>query len=207
MSSSAAHGEEAVIAPRRDLCLEFANTVSWRGSDAEDSLHQSADLLRWCRDNRILGGVGFAHLDDWASGTSTEATAMFAEAVALREVLYRILFALTIREAPSAADLVIFNAALRRAPLRHTVASLAQGFGWQIESDRRTAPLLLAPVLWSAADLMVGPDAGRLRHCANPKCLWLFLDDSKNGSRRWCSMRWCGNRAKAHRHYLRQRGR
>jgi predicted RNA-binding Zn ribbon-like protein len=42
-----------------------------------------------------------------------------------------------------------------------------------------------------------------VRECANDKCLWLFLDDSKNGTRRWCSMSACGNRAKAHRHYAR----
>ena len=51
--------------------------------------------------------------------------------------------------------------------------------------------------------LFESPEVARIRHCANAKCLWLFLDDSKNGSRRWCSMQLCGNRAKAHRHYLR----
>jgi predicted RNA-binding Zn ribbon-like protein len=45
----------------------------------------------------------------------------------------------------------------------------------------------------------------RVRHCANERCLWLFLDDSKSGTRRWCSMSACGNRAKAHRHYARQK--
>jgi predicted RNA-binding Zn ribbon-like protein len=51
----------------------------------------------------------------------------------------------------------------------------------------------------------VSPDVGRLRHCLNDQCGWLFMDDSKNGSRRWCSMRSCGNRAKAQRHYLRSK--
>jgi predicted RNA-binding Zn ribbon-like protein len=65
---------------------------------------------------------------------------------------------------------------------------------------------MLAPALWSLADLLTGPDRTHLRECANDRCLWLFLDDSKNGSRRWCSMQSCGNRAKARRHYLRERG-
>jgi predicted RNA-binding Zn ribbon-like protein len=52
---------------------------------------------------------------------------------------------------------------------------------------------------------LVGPDSERVRECANNRCLWLFLDDSKNGTRRWCSMQACGNRAKAYRHYLRQK--
>ena len=45
----------------------------------------------------------------------------------------------------------------------------------------------------------------RVRRCANDKCRWVFLDDSKSANRRWCSMSACGNRAKAHRHYARRR--
>ena len=68
-----------------------------------------------------------------------------------------------------------------------------------------TDAALLAPALWSAGDLLTGPQLARVRECANDKCLWLFLDESKNGTRRWCSMSACGNRAKAHRHYLRSK--
>jgi predicted RNA-binding Zn ribbon-like protein len=78
-------------------------------------------------------------------------------------------------------------------------------FGWRIDRDPLNAAALLAPVLWSAGDLIVSPERGRLRHCLNDQCGWLFMDDSKNGSRRWCSMQSCGNRAKAHRHYLRSK--
>jgi predicted RNA-binding Zn ribbon-like protein len=68
-----------------------------------------------------------------------------------------------------------------------------------------SAGALLAPTLWSAADLLVGAQLHRVRQCANPECGWLFLDNSKSGNRRWCSMSACGNCAKAHRHYLRQK--
>jgi predicted RNA-binding Zn ribbon-like protein len=44
-----------------------------------------------------------------------------------------------------------------------------------------------------------------LRRCANPECLWLFIDASKSGNRRWCDMASCGNRAKAARHYLKRK--
>jgi len=46
---------------------------------------------------------------------------------------------------------------------------------------------------------------GRVRECDGAACTWLFLDQSRNRSRRWCSMESCGNRAKARRHYHRQR--
>jgi predicted RNA-binding Zn ribbon-like protein len=48
---------------------------------------------------------------------------------------------------------------------------------------------------------LAGPRLDRVRRCANPECGWLFLDDSRAGKRRWCSMSSCGNRAKARRHY------
>ena len=51
----------------------------------------------------------------------------------------------------------------------------------------------------------MGERLDRVRRCANDVCLWLFLDDSKSGNRRWCSMSACGNRAKAHRHYARKK--
>ena len=78
-------------------------------------------------------------------------------------------------------------------------------YGWDVDVKSGTALALLAPVLWSAGDLLAGPRLDRVRRCANPECGWLFLDDSRAGKRRWCSMTSCGNRAKARRHYHRSR--
>jgi hypothetical protein len=52
-------------------------------------------------------------------------------------------------------------------------------FGWSIDRDALSRAGLLAPVLWSAGDLIVSPEVGRLRHCLNDQCGWLFMDDSK----------------------------
>jgi predicted RNA-binding Zn ribbon-like protein len=105
---------------------------------------------------------------------------------------------------PAGEDLRQLNRALTEAAPRAYLDRALRRVGWRIDV-RPTAASLLAPVLWSAADILVGPDCARIRQCANHSCLWLFLDDSKNGTRRWCSMQACGNRAKAHRHYLRQK--
>jgi len=77
------------------------------------------------------------------------------------------------------------------------------GWAWQVAPAGPLAPALLAPVLWSAGDLLAGAVHRHVRRCANERCLWLFLDQSKGGTRRWCDMASCGNRAKARRHYLR----
>jgi len=57
----------------------------------------------------------------------------------------------------------------------------------------------------AAARLVERADLTRLRECQDDDCGWLFLDGTKNGSRRWCSSADCGNRARAKRHYQRVR--
>ncbi|WP_246485921.1 CGNR zinc finger domain-containing protein [Kribbella qitaiheensis] len=68
--------------------------------------------------------------------------------------------------------------------------------------DWETGDLATALVL-SAARLLEREDLTRLRECQDDDCGWLFLDQSKNKSRRWCSSGDCGNRARAKRHYER----
>ena len=119
----------------------------------------------------------------------------------LRETIFRCFAATASGDAPAEDDLAALNAALAAAPARQRV----RPGGWDVGTPEPSAGALLAPTLWSAADLLVGSQLARVRQCANPECGWLFLDNSKSGNRRWCSMSACGNRAKAHRHYLRQK--
>jgi predicted RNA-binding Zn ribbon-like protein len=62
---------------------------------------------------------------------------------------------------------------------------------------------VLFAVLGSAAELLASDRVGRIRECASADCTWLFVDESRNRSRRWCDMSACGNRMKARRHYQR----
>jgi predicted RNA-binding Zn ribbon-like protein len=194
-----------LVAPRRGLCLDFANTLSYRGGDAQESLHDFGELVRWCAGNALLTGDGCARALRWSDRHPEQEAAIFTDAIAIREASYHIFFAIAARRTPESRAVAVVNRALDAAPARRVLVRDATGFGWQIDREGLSAPTLLAPVLWAMGDLMVSPETIRLRHCANDKCLWLFLDDSKNGSRRWCSMQACGNRAKAHRHYLRTR--
>ena len=119
----------------------------------------------------------------------------------MRETIYRLFDAQAQGKPPASKDLDALNRALARAPARTTLRRDRTGYQWEVEAKPATALGLLAPVLWSAGDLLSGPRLDRVRRCANPQCGWLFLDDSRAGKRRWCSMQSCGNRAKARRHY------
>jgi len=189
-----------------DLCLAFANTRWWRGTDAPaDSLLAPADLLGWCGGAGGLGEATLAPVAAHWQAAPAEAAAALGRAVALREALYRIFFRTAAGELPLPADLAVLNAALAESPPRARLRADPAGWSWSLPVAGPEVPLLLAPVLWSAGDLLAGRRLARVRHCANPRCLYLFLDDSKGGTRRWCDMSMCGNRAKAHRHYAKRR--
>jgi predicted RNA-binding Zn ribbon-like protein len=135
-----------------------------------------------------------------------QAGAALDQAIMLRETVYR-LFSITAAQQPApSSDVARLNAALAAAPGRTVVSSGGAISGWRVPPLECSATALLAPVLWSAADLLAGPRLARVHRCANPECGWLFLDNSKSGNRRWCDMGACGNRAKARRHYLRHKG-
>lgn len=193
---------------RDDACLAFANTLSWRGRVAPvEALGDVGDLVHWAVGSAGLAGEAVGEIERWARGHLAMAAELLAEAIALREAIYRIFRALACGEAIADPDLAALNRALAAAPPRHRLALAGAGYGWQIGLTKNSAPTLLAPVLWSAGDLLASDRRRSVRLCANGQCLWLFLDESKAGTRRWCNMASCGNRAKARRHYQRTRPR
>ena len=193
---------------RDDACLDFANTLSWRGRAAPaETLAGAGALVRWLAGSAGLAGKVVGEIESWTQAHPKQAGTLLAEAVVLRETLYRIFRALADGEAAPNRDLVALNQALAAAPPRRRIAPAAPGYGWQIGPAAISMPTLLAPVLWSAGDLLASDRRRRVRLCANEQCLWLFLDESKAGTRRWCNMASCGNRAKARRHYQRSRPR
>jgi predicted RNA-binding Zn ribbon-like protein len=191
---------------RCDLALAFANTRYWRGSaQPTDELSDIAVLLDWLAKNGALDAREQRALAAWTRKQAGEAAALFEAAVGLRETLYRVFGALAAEAAPKAPDVAALRRAIAAAPPRSDLTPAKDGYVWQVSAPRPIASDLLAPVLWSAADLLVGEATQRLRLCSNDKCLYLFLDHSRSGARRWCDMKACGNRAKAHRHYLRSK--
>jgi len=195
-----------VPAPRDDLCLEFANTRYWRGSDpATETLTSPEALLDWTASTGGLPAVIAALRERWR-GDPGEVLRRLDDALRLREALFAVFTSCAGGTEPAGDDLMTLNAGLMRAPPRVRLDMLDDRFAWRIPVPSGL-DALMTPVLWSAGDLLTGPRLSRVRECANQRCRRLFLDDSKSANRRWCSMSQCGNRAKAHRHYLRHRNR
>jgi predicted RNA-binding Zn ribbon-like protein len=152
-----------------------------------ETLNAPADLAAWVKAPKLPGPLEFD------------------QAIALREAIYRLFDAQAQGKAGPSRDLDALNRALTEAPARTALKRGRVGYEWDMDTKSGTALALLAPVLWSAGDLLAGPRLDKVRRCANPECGWLFLDDSRAGRRRWCSMSACGNRAKARRHYHKSR--
>lgn len=195
-----------IVPAGEDLCLDFANTRYWRGRAAPtETLSGFADLLDWLDGRAGLSSSIVAAARDWAQTRPREAEHLFAAAIDLREAIYEIFAAAAVGATIAEGDLARFNDALATAPPRARLVRAETGYGWVTAPAGISTALLLAPVSWSAADLLTRLERQHVRRCANDECLWLFVDHSKGGTRRWCDMSSCGNRAKSQRHYRRTR--
>jgi predicted RNA-binding Zn ribbon-like protein len=188
-----------------ELCLDFANTVDKRaGGQPDDHLQSYGDLLSWGRQTGELDGAQAGRLERAARRSPGSAARVLRRAVVLREALYRIFRAVAVGGPVAAPDLAILNAEASRAAARRVLVPKGKEYVWIWREDAGLERILW-PVARSAAELLASPRLGSVRLCAADPCEWLFLDTSKNRSRRWCNMRVCGNREKARRHYQRTR--
>lgn len=193
-----------------ELCLDFVNTVSGRVSGsragARDWLDQVErerlvgydDLVRWARTVELVDSGEAAALGRAAHAAAAHAGQVVARARVLREAVYRIFRAAVQRWEPAPADLEVLNRELSRARAHEGLVADGRrvAYGWKSDGE---LDRLLWPVARSAAELLTGDRLDRVSQCGGADCHWLFLDTSKNRSRRWCDMADCGNLAKVRR--------
>ncbi len=187
--------------------LDFTNTVGWTAKGpSNERLAQYADLVSWAHRVGILDRSAATALAAYARRAGGQAARALDRALHARSVLHTYLISAARRERSPAALDQEFNALLRTAMTKLRVAPDDAAFQWRIEGDH-DLDVITARLIWLAAILLTGPERPRLGCCASSDCGWLYLDETKNHSRRWCRMSDCGNRAKARRYYWRKRGR
>jgi predicted RNA-binding Zn ribbon-like protein len=188
-----------------DLSLDLANTKSRRPTaEPREDLRHYDDLVAWGLQAHAIEASEAAALRAQASRRPRAGRAALERARELREAVFEVFSALAGgRKLPhDALDRV--NAALPRALARLRLRSEEGGARWawsgEADLDRVTWPAVRA-----AALLLTSPDRALVRECGASDCAWLFLDRSRNGTRRWCDMAVCGNREKARRFQRRSR--
>jgi predicted RNA-binding Zn ribbon-like protein len=186
------------------ICLDFANTLS---PSSGDHLTTYADVLSFARQAQLLTHDEAYRLQAQSEHHPHAAEQVFQKTLSLRTALRGIFSATTAGRAAPEESLKVLNehlgSSLSHARLLAVAASdEAPSYHWGWSGDDLEAPLW--PICRSAADLLTNDAELKLvRQCGGATCEWLFLDNSKNRSRQWCSMQSCGNREKARRHYQR----
>jgi predicted RNA-binding Zn ribbon-like protein len=186
-----------------DLCLDYVNTVdTWQRTDRIDYLSDYRALVVWAARAGALPTSQAERLLDGAATRQPQANRVHVRAVALRDALFHVLAPGTRGLAEPWLEIVNeeLECSLRRLRLRpaQNGYELASTTGDELDQ-------MLWPVLRAATKLATSPDLERVRSCPGQDCGWLFLDTSKAGRRRWCSMAICGNRIKTKRHRARAR--
>jgi predicted RNA-binding Zn ribbon-like protein len=188
------------------LCLDFANTVSWRKAPARSSDHLNSydDLGAFAEQSKMLSPQQADDLRAHARRYPGAAQNTFQKAAAFRENLYRAFSALAAGKPAASGDLRRISDFAVRA-LSHRRLKRGNGrYRWEWQWNEKSAlDSVLWPIAQSAAELLTSPELDAVRMCEAADCAWLFLDQSRNRSRRWCDMKVCGNRQKARRHYQR----
>ncbi len=180
-------------------CLDFVNTLEeWGG--------RYADLVAW---SARIGVLTAQEAEPFTVLAANDPTALHAlrQAVTLRHALYEMFSAVAAGSAPAPRALATLNDSLVRAMARLRLVTEAPGqLGWAWAADSKALDRPLWPIVRDASDLLTGNERSRVRECERPGCDRLFVDYSRNHSRRWCEMAHCGMLVKSRRHYARTRG-
>ncbi|MDX2534324.1 CGNR zinc finger domain-containing protein [Streptomyces scabiei] len=183
------------------LCLELLVTGGPGALTRYEVLHTPGDLVAWAEQSRLTPTPPALRITDDEVAYARRLRDALTRTVVSRAVGGAGLPELGIDPADT-ADLDLVNEAAARRPLAPAIC--ADGTrGWA--AGTATGTQLLSTVARDAVDLLTGPYAQRIRMCAGDRCYLLYVDTSRPGRRRWCSMEHCGNRHKVRAHRVRQK--
>jgi predicted RNA-binding Zn ribbon-like protein len=127
---------------------------------------------------------------------------------ALRAAIYGLLSRIGDGAAPRRTDVAALNRWIASTAPHRALVPGARAFSWRWRDGGQAGlERALWPVVQSTVDLLTSDALARVKRCDADDCGWLFVDASKNRSRRWCAMRECGNLAKVRRFRARRRKR
>ena len=177
--------------------LDFANTINSRRAPVHDYLHSAIDVIAWAARAGLVTEAERSGLEHQARMHPDIAAGIQRDARVQREAIYRTFSARAARGAPAENDIRLVTTAYATAVGRARFTLGAAGDlrpSWQLATQLAE---LLDPIAYAAGQLLLNGLEDAVGEC--PNCGWLFLDRSRNGSRRWCDMRTCGSRDKMRR--------
>jgi predicted RNA-binding Zn ribbon-like protein len=171
--------------------LDFVNSVSSMVTGEGDRLNTPVDLIAWAVHAGLLDTADATIA--WAERHPREAASEFADAIAMRAAIYRVMRDLIETRDAAGDDLALIATAFRTADAALEIVDGTIAWVWK-------GPASFERIIWrtafDAVDVVQSEALDRLHQCDGPSCTWTFVDTSRSGRRKWCSMRDCGNRAK-----------
>ena len=179
-----------------NAALDFVNTASAWTSDTVDRLGGPEGFSDWAAAAGLLTKGERTRARKEIAQDPKAAAKVFAEAVRLRAALWRIFTAAASGAAVDDDDLIVLDESKVRAARCCRLEQTAEGFRRRCADETPALESALRQIVEAAEDLLLNGRLDRLHVCGGDACEWMFLDLSKNGRRRWCSMATCGNEAK-----------
>lgn len=178
-----------------DISTDFTNTKSGRIDGAgHEHVQTYADVVEFVRLAGLLKPAEAKHLIAEAEKHPEKAAQLHRRAVALREATWRAYERLIQEKEPAAEDLAHLGAEASSALGHARFMKSAGGFSWEWP-DTADLARPLWPIARAVADVLIHEEnRSLLRECSDDTCAWLFIDRTKNHSRRWCDVNTCGSR-------------
>jgi predicted RNA-binding Zn ribbon-like protein len=187
------------------LALDFANTLDHRYDPDRliDLLPTYERFLVFCHQTEAISAAQMSKL--LGGSSAFDSRRVLKQVIELRETLYFLILSAVHGRSPDDSHLQVLNRFLSGTRPVDEVAWHKCRFVRTSRdvTERPDAPL--RQVVDAAIALITSSDIYNVRECSEKTCRWLFLDRSRNHSRRWCDMQLCGNRSKAKRFYARTR--
>ena len=185
------------------LSLDFVNTKIAENGVPKDLLEGPADMAAWAVAVKLLDLPRARKLaKPWQEAESREE---FEEVLRFRKMLHALVETIAQNGSVTSPTLREINTQLRKLIGYTEVLPSDEGFTKRFVLEIHEPSQLLGPVAEAASNLLCYGNPDYVKKCENPACVLYFYDGTKNHSRRWCSMKACGNRTKVAAFYQRQR--
>ncbi len=198
---------ETFRCPGGALCLDFCNSGGGaRRVSGSEWITSFSELIDWLEAAEAVTGGQGARLRRAGAASPRAAAQVWGRAIKFREALFRVLNVKAQGGTVAREDLSNIEAEHARAVSFARLSRSGEGYAWSLDPSASALEAAMQPLVESAVSLLTSAKLERLRRCGRSTCYWLFIDETRNHSRRWCEMASCGNVVKVRRHRERARG-
>ena len=187
-----------------DICFDFINTVNTRRKGVDFEYLSSYDtFLDWCEKTALCTTKQRRQLKKYAQQHSMEKAKSLESVIRLRETLYALFSEIASKQTVGETILHSFNTYLHTCFKQIEIKVQNGKFSLAYKKIDENLLFPTWPIIYAAYKMLLSDQLDRVKECYN--CGWIFLDQTKNGQRKWCNPSTCGSVEKSRRYYERRK--